>query len=149
MTIQKVYLDASVIGGYFDEEFEFWTRKLIGEIRDGLRIAVVSDLVMKEIDLAPKKVRELLEEIPKELITSTEESENLAMKYIEAKALAAKHFTDAEHIALATVNNVDILTSWNFQHIVKLWRIQIFNGVNLMNGYKAVEIRSPREVINE
>lgn len=149
MVKHRIYLDTSVIGGYYDIEFEEWSKKLIQEIRDGKKVAVISDLTLKELEPAPRQVGDLAEELPKELIASTEESEELAKKYVEAGGLSPKSITDAEHIALATIGNVDILASWNFEHIVKLWRIQIFNGVNLMNGYKALEIRSPREITDE
>ena len=54
---------------------------------------------------------------------------------------------DARHIALATVSHVNVLVSWNFRHIVNLWRIQAYNSVNLREGYSMLEIRTPREVV--
>jgi hypothetical protein len=50
------------------------------------------------------------------------------------------------HIALATLAQVDALTSWNFRHIVRLDRIRLFNAVNVESGYRALTILSPREV---
>jgi len=61
----------------------------------------------------------------------------------------ARHIADAQHIAIASVERVDVLVSWNFQHIVNLDRIHAFNSVNLKLGYLMLEIRSPREVIHE
>ena len=48
---------------------------------------------------------------------------------------------------MATLAKVDVLVSWNFKHMVNLSRIQGFNGVNLLSGYAALEIRSPKEVL--
>ncbi len=59
------------------------------------------------------------------------------------------HRVDAHHIALATINRVDILVSWNFQHIVKWSRIRAINAVNLDRGYPPLEIQSPQEVYYE
>ncbi len=56
---------------------------------------------------------------------------------------------DAQHIAIATVERVDVLVSWNFKHIVNLSRIRLYNGVNLKKGYPLLEIRSPKEVLHE
>ena len=56
---------------------------------------------------------------------------------------------DAQHIAMATVANVDALVSWNFRHVVNLSRIHAYHGVNAKLGYPAVEIRSPREVLGD
>ena len=71
----------------------------------------------------------------------------LAEKYIEQKIVSDKFYSDALHIAIATVIGVDVLVSWNFNHIVNLNRIRLFNSVNLREGYSILEIRSPREVI--
>jgi hypothetical protein len=40
----RVYIDTSVIGGCFDEEFAVWSLKLFGEFHAGSKTAVVSDL---------------------------------------------------------------------------------------------------------
>jgi hypothetical protein len=55
--------------------------------------------------------------------------------------------TDCFHIAMATINAVDILVSWNFKHIVNVKRIRGYNAVNLKLGYKVIDIRSPKEII--
>ena len=68
-------------------------------------------------------------------------------KYIEEGALTLKSYNDALHIALATLNNADVLASWNFKHIVNLDRIKLYNSINLRLGYKIIEIRSPREIL--
>jgi hypothetical protein len=44
-----------------------------------------------------------------------------------------------------TINRADFLISWNFKHIVNIQRIRGYNSINLKNGYKLLEIRSPRE----
>ena len=55
-------------------------------------------------------------------------------------------FDDGLHIALATINKIDLLVSWNFKHIVHFDKIRLFNAVNIEYGYKSIEIYSPREV---
>jgi hypothetical protein len=50
------------------------------------------------------------------------------------------------HIALATVAQVDVVVSWNFKHIVNYGKIRLFNGVNLECGYRTMAIHSPMEV---
>ena len=51
--------------------------------------------------------------------------------------------TDAQHIAVATVADVDVLASWNFRHMVNLTRIRQYSEVNRRMGYPGVDIRSP------
>jgi len=54
---------------------------------------------------------------------------------------------DCRHIALATINKVDVLVSWNFKHIVNLTRIKGYNAVNLKNDYQILEIRNPKDLV--
>ena len=79
----------------------------------------------------------------------SEEAEQLASQYLQSGVVGAKDLADAQHIAIASVARVDVLVSWNFQQIVNLNRIRAFNAVNLRLGYQILEIRSPREVVNE
>jgi len=148
----RVYIDTSVIGGCFDEEFFTWPKKLFDEFRVGRKMAVVSDLTRRELEGAPRKVKEMLSTLPETSIENvflSEEAEKLASIYLENQVVGIRHLADAQHIAMATVEKVDVLVSWNFQQIVNLNRIHAFNAVNLKQGYLILEIRSPREVISE
>ncbi len=91
---QRIYIDTSVVGGYFDEEFK------------------------------------------------------VANKYIAEKVVGKSSIEDCRHIALATINKVDVLASWNFKHIVNLDKIKGYNSVNLKLGYQMIEIRSPKDLRN-
>lgn len=149
---QRIYIDTSVIGGCEDEEFSMWSIQLFEEFTQGLRIAVVSDLTLLELEEAPESVKKRLSSLPEiniEYIFLSEEAEILAQNYLDDKVVGAKHIVDAQHIAVASVGRVDILVSWNFKQIVNLDRIHAFNSVNLKLGYPMLEIRSPREVIHE
>lgn len=148
----RIYLDTSVIGGYYDEEFMVWSRQLIYEIQRGLKMAVISDLTLVELTGAPQHVKNILASIPlnfRENVMLGLEAEELARHYIRSKIVTGLHIADAQHIAVATVERVDVLVSWNFKQILNLNRIHLFNSVNLKLGYPLLEIRSPREVIDE
>ncbi|MFZ1679345.1 MAG: hypothetical protein WBP41_01805 [Saprospiraceae bacterium] len=146
----RLYLDTSVIGGYYDPEFSEWTQPLIDDILSRKHIAIISDITIMEIIDAPRNVNQLLEKLiatSSELVTSNEQTEKLASHYLKEGALTRKSIEDAQHIALATCNNVSAVVSWNFKHIVNLDKIRLFNSVNLKYGYGLIDIRSPREVI--
>ena len=148
----RVYIDTSVIGGCFDEEFAVWSLKLFGEFHAGSKTAVVSDLTRRELEGAPKNVQDILLSLPVgsiENVFLSDEPERLASHYLKNGVIGRKHIVDAQHIAIASVERVDVLVSWNFQQIVNLDRIHAFNAVNLKLGYSMLEIRSPREVIYE
>ena len=71
----------------------------------------------------------------------------LASEYITEKVVGKTSYADCLHIALATINRADYLISWNFKHIVNVDRIRGYNSINIKNGYKQLEIRSPRDFI--
>jgi predicted nucleic acid-binding protein len=145
----RLYIDTSVIGGYYDPEFSEWTMPLIEDILNQKHIAIISDITIMEILDAPRNVNQLLEKLittSSELVTSNEQTELLASHYLQEGALTRKSIEDAQHIALATCNNVSAVVSWNFKHIVNMDRIRLFNSVNLKYGYGLIDIRSPREV---
>jgi hypothetical protein len=147
-TILKVYLENSVIGGYYDDEFKEYTFKLFEKFRNGVYIPVISTHVIAELENgAPIHVMENLKTLDYEKYDVNDEMLNLAEKYMMQKIVTEKYYNDVLHIAVATVLKVDVLVSWNFNHIVNLNRIKQFNSVNLREGYNALEIRSPREVI--
>ena len=70
----------------------------------------------------------------------------LATKYIEEKVVGQTSFDDCIHIATATIHKSDILASWNFKHIVNIYRIRGYNSINLRMNYPSLEIRSPNEI---
>jgi predicted nucleic acid-binding protein len=144
----KLYLDTSVFGGFFEQEFEEHTKPLFDRIEQGEFIVVISDTTNNELENAPEHVKKLLENInPNDIqnIETTDETYNLANEYINENVVGQTSHTDCVHIALATIHNADYLISWNFKHIVNAQRIRGYNAINLKNGYALLEIRSPRE----
>ena len=146
----RIYIDTSVIGGCFDEEFKEYSVQLFDEFTSGKKILVISDVLLLELEGAHEEVRSMLNRVPRdniEYVSLNEESITLASAYLEDGVVAESSLSDARHIAIATVERVDILLSWNYKHIVNLNRIRLLNSVNLKLGYPALEIRSPREVL--
>ncbi|WP_409771722.1 type II toxin-antitoxin system VapC family toxin [Thermaurantimonas sp.] len=145
---QRIYIDTSVFGGYFDEEFKEHTIPLFDRIKKGEFIVLYSAVTQEELENAPEKVKQFVESLNTDLtefIEITEEAVDLATEYINEKVVGRTSFADCLHIALATINHADFLISWNFKHIVNIERIRGYNYVNIKNGYKQLEIRSPRE----
>jgi hypothetical protein len=148
---QRIYIDTSIVGGYFDPEFKEATIKLFERLENNEIIFVVSDLLDLELINAPIHVRELLlnHSADKfERIELTEDAIILADTYIADKVVGRTSLEDCRHIALATIHKVDVLVSWNFKHIVNLDKIKGYNSVNLRLGFSMIEIRSPKDLVN-
>lgn len=151
MKVQRVYIDTSVLGGCFDAEFAPWSNRLLADIRRGLFMPILSDIVAVEMADAPPNVQALYTDLlanPVEIIAVNASALELADSYQQRGILTAKFYNDGLHIALATVADVDLLVSWNFKHIVHFDKIRRFNAVNLELGYKPLQIFSPREVVS-
>ena len=84
-----------------------------------------------------------------EILELSQAAQELAEAYIREGAVGSGCMADAQHIAAATMAKVDVLVSWNFKHIVNYRRIQLYNAVNLKQGYALIDIRTPREVLDE
>jgi len=144
----KIYIENSVIGGYFDIIFEEATIRLFEKFKNGEYLAVISTHTYGELNNgAPDNVKSNLETIPYEKIGITDAMLNLCQRYMDEEIVSEQYRSDALHIAIATISGVDVMVSWNFKHIVNLNRIKLFNSVNLKEGYNLLEIRTPLEVI--
>ncbi len=147
---QRFYFDTSVFGGVFDAEFEEATLLLFERVKLGGIICIYSDLTETELNSAPKKIKNFFKVLPKEnleRVAVNDEILTLATKYIGEKVVGQSSFDDCVHIATATIYKADILLSWNFRHIVNVYRIRGYNAINLRMNYPSLEIRSPKEII--
>lgn len=145
----KVFVDTSVFGGCFDAEFEKESRWFFDEVQAGRFYVITTRTVMKELSKAPERVCGFVDDLlaHMKILKPSAEVDALRDAYIDAGILGKSSRDDAEHIAAATIEKVDLLVSWNFKHIVHFDKIRAYNGVNALKGYGSIDIRSPQEVI--
>lgn len=113
-------------------------------------MCVYSNLTESELSNAPESVKKFfldIKEEHKEVIQVTAEALQLGQTYINENVVGQTSLDDCIHIAVATLSKVDVLVSWNFKHIVNVYRIRGFNSVNLRLGHTTIDIRSPREIV--
>ncbi len=145
----KIYIDTSVVGGFYDAEFEEATKLLFKKVERGEITLIVSDLLRAELSLGPLHVRHHLDKYSGKQIQHvelTDKASELAEQYMTEKVVGRTSKADCQHIAIATISGADALASWNFKHIVNLKRIIGYNSVNLKMGYSSIEIRTPKEL---
>jgi predicted nucleic acid-binding protein len=153
---QKIYIETTLFNYYFDEDRGFThegTVKLFDDIAAGKYEAFTSRFVIDELNDAPevkrKKMLNLILKYDIPILETSEEAVRIADLYIQEKIIPQKYRTDGLHIAIATVNDLDMIISMNFQHIVKR-KTKIGTGnINALNGYRVLEICSPMEVIED
>jgi predicted nucleic acid-binding protein len=147
----RIYADTSVFGGCFDEEFADESNRLFEDIEKGKFLLVVSRTTFRELAGAPENVRNVLSQLSSshvEVVEASAEIDVLRDAYLKAGVVGEASKIDAEHIATASIANVDFVVSWNFKHMVHYEKIHGYHAVNLLHGYKAIEIYSPREVVS-
>jgi len=145
----RVYVDTSVFGGVYDDEFAEPTNRFFERVKAGEFLVLVSQVTLDELLRAPDDVRRVLDGLPQGSFVEVpvgEDAKALARAYIDAGALGEAFVEDASHVAIAAVAGADLILSWNFRHIVNYSRIRRFNAVNLLNGYRPMDIRSPLEM---
>lgn len=110
----------------------------------------VSSVLYQELGEAPVNVQTVLTGLPAsalERISATDEAGWLRDCYLAAGILAPKFYQDALHVATATVNDADLIASWNFRHMFQVEKIRASLAVNIANGYRAIDIRTPTEIV--
>ena len=145
----RVYVDTEVFGGTQDKKFADATKRFFDRVRAGEYTVLISRITLDELAGAPARILEEVENLPAmsvERVPIAREAKDLAKSYLDAGILGKASAEDASHVAVATVTGADLILSWNFRHIVNYERIRKFNAVNLMNGYKTLDIRSPWEM---
>src|SRR5712671_4587699 len=98
MKVSALYLDTSVIGGYFDAEWMADTRELWTQAQAGKWHLLTSIVTERELEDAPENVRQLFMETfhnASELLMATEEADDLAAEYLKAGVVSPKYADDA------------------------------------------------------
>lgn len=133
----------------YDDEFDTYSNLFFQKVISEDHQIVISDLVKTELINAPQRVKDFVNDFPKDhmrVIELSDPATALGERYVQEKVVGRTSIADCYHIAMATIDRCDLLASWNFKHIVNVMRIRGYNGVNLMSGYPTIEIRNPREV---
>ena len=154
MRKQKVYLETTMFNYYFDEtkDAQPVTVAFFEAIGSGQFEGYTSVYTYNELIKASEPQRSnMLHLIGKYHITVLNTSDDviqLAEKYIANNIIPQKKRVDALHIAVASVNELDIIFSFNFKHINKLKTKTLIPGINQISGYRDIIIAQPEEVID-
>jgi hypothetical protein len=153
MKKQKIYLETSTFGRYFEvDRIDCKDTITLFEACAAVRFEpYTSFYTIDELKKAPfekySKMIALIDQYNLAVLSFSDEADDLAELYISKGALPKKSLMDARHIAISSVNELDIIVSLNFQHIAKEKTIKLINAVNIVLGYKTMEIQSPLEAL--
>jgi hypothetical protein len=157
---KKLYVETSVWNQVEQDErsdFKDIAIKFFKEIAAGRYDIFISEVVLWEIDACKdgkkrSSLMGLIERHKPALLLFDDEAQALRTKYIEAGVMTdtrKNRFYDTAHVAIAAVNQIPYLLTFNFVHLLKISKLEGFNGVNILNGYGAIQLMSPEIFIPE
>ena len=146
---KRIYIDTSVISAIFDQrtpERMSLTKKMWENIDD--YEVYISNIVIDELKAAPEEKRKKFMDVISDfdILEVTDEVKELADEYIKEEIFPKKYYDDALHVAIATVNDIGYLLSWNFKHLVKVKTRKLVSLVNTKYDYSSIEIIVPPEL---
>lgn len=146
---QRIYLDTSILSAINDlrEPEKIHETKAFFNKTKKERLCISTLVLTEANEINNPKRRQEIYDITNglEVLEITDDVVRCSDFYIKHGLIPKTHVEDALHLACATINNIKILASWNYKHIVKLKTRQLVNALNILQGYNNIEIISPME----
>lgn len=149
----KIYLETTIPNYKFADDTpreRDITKRFLKEIKLGEWEVFTSELVIREIENTKdiNKRKKLLDAISGIMIFPiTRESMDLGKVYISLGIIPKRYEPDAVHLAIATLNNIDVIVTWNMEHLANpKTRIKI-REENVKRELKVIDIATPEEVL--
>lgn len=151
MKKETLYIDTSVPSAYFDEKvkerqeatIEFW-RNVLPNYKIYLSEITVRELENTKDKILRRKLRKLIKGF--RILETNKKVRDLAMVYLKKKVFPERYIDDALHVAIASFYEISYVVSWNFEHLVKVRTRRYVNSINILEGFKQIEIVSPQEL---
>lgn len=151
MKKETLYLDTSVPSAYYDERakermeatIKFW-KEVLPYYKTHVSEITVRELEDTKDERLRKKFRDLIKGF--KVLREKKVIKDLAKAYIEKEIFSEKYIDDALHVAMASCYEISYLVSWNYEHLVKVKTRKLVNSVNILEGFREIEIVSPLEL---
>jgi len=148
---ETLYLDTSVPSAYYDERvkerqeatIKFW-REVLPDYQVHISETTIEELEDTKDETLRRNLRKLIKGF--KVLKINEKIRDLASAYVEKGVFSEKYIDDALHVAIASFYEISYVVSWNFEHLVKVKTRRWVNSVNILEGYKEIEIVSPQEL---
>jgi len=153
----RIYVETSVWSHAFAEdapESRASTLEFLGQTHEAAHELFISDVVLAEIGRAQEALAadllRLIDEHSPVLLELDEDAADLADRFLRLGAVPPSKVEDAQHVAISIVNELDMLLSWNYRHLVNVRRREAFHHIGALSGYyKPLHIITPPEVSDE
>lgn len=151
MKKETLYLDTSVPSAYYDEmvrerqeaTIKFW-KEVLPDYQTYISEVTIDELEDTKEEILRKDFRKLVKGL--KMLKTNEKIRNLAQFYIEKGVFLRRYVNDALHVAIASFYEISYVVSWNFEHLVKVKTRRWVNSINILEGFKVIEIVSLQEL---
>ena len=151
MKKESLYLDTSVPSAYYDDRakermeatIKFW-KEVLPHYKTYVSEITVQELEDTKEEGLRRKLREFIKDF--KVLKEKKAIRALARAYVEKEIFPEKYIDDALHVAMVSYYEISYLVSWNYQHLVKVKTRRLVNAVNILEGFKEIEIVSPLEL---
>jgi predicted nucleic acid-binding protein len=154
---KKLYIETSVWNQLEHTDRPDWrdtAQRFIATLKAGQYEPYISAVVLDEIgetadEKRRRKLLDHIETVQPGVLEFDQEAVALTEKYMAAdfiRSEALRVYNDCSHVAIATVNGIKHVVSFNCKHLVNDRRIDGFNAINFQNGYdNVVDISTPEK----
>ena len=151
MKRETLYFVTSVFSAYYDERVkdrQDATVKFWKDVLPNYKV-YISEVTVKELEdtkdeTLRRKFKTLIRSF--KVLKANKKIRDLANAYIQRGVFPEKYLADALHVAVASFYDTSYVVSWNFEHLVKVKTRKSVNLVNILEGYREIEIVSPQEL---
>jgi len=157
--MKKLYIETSVWNQLEHDDRPDWketAERFMATLKKGIYEPYISYVVVREIEATKDEGRRLrlvehINNISPVILEADEEVEALTEMYMSSEFVntdSIRIYNDCSHVAVATVNGIRHIVSYNCKHLVNDRRIDGFNGINFKNGYdNVVDITTPHRFV--
>ncbi len=132
-----------LIAAHQEATHELWA-KLLSDYTTYVSALVYQEAARGDQDQATKRQEAIR---PFQTLATTDEAQVLADAIIAGKGIPSEYPEDALHVALASVNGVEVIVTWNFAHLNNPFTRMIVRQIVENAGYECPEICSPEELL--
>jgi predicted nucleic acid-binding protein len=151
----KLYIETTVPNFLFADdapEKKAITEEFYKWIKISSDTLYISELVLDELNRTQPPLRaKLLDAVARlqaKNLAITREAEGVARRYVQDKAIPTRYRDDALHVAIAVLNGLDVVVTWNMKHLANVRRIERINRTNRVMALSPIRIHTPEEVID-
>ncbi len=149
----KLYLETTIPNYKFADDTpreRDITKQFLQRVERGDYRVFISELVIREIEKTSDldKRKRLLDVVSGiTVLPITDGSRELGKDYISKGIIPPRYEPDAIHLAIATLHDMDVLVTWNMEHLANPeTRIEV-REENIKRGLKVIDIATPEGVM--